>query len=123
MATNWQVLMTGAGLGFGILAIVLLLNNTNNPLLRRQLNERGYLKFLQNEVTVTMEDGNLTISRTGFTSTMSLEGFHKIAIKDAGIALFHPGARALVVLRKEYFAEEGSWEAVQTYLENVPRLI
>ena len=54
---------------------------------------------------------------------MPLEGFHKFEVKDGGTALYNPGSRALVILRKEYFPDEGSWEGVQRYLENVPRLL
>jgi len=121
--SQWQVLVTGIALGFAVLAVALILNNANNPVLRKQINERGHLKYLQNELTVVIEDGKMTTSRAGLTSTMPLEGFHKFEVKDGGTALYNPGSRALVILRKEYFPDEGSWEGVQRYLENVPRLL
>jgi hypothetical protein len=120
---QWQVLVTGIALGFALLVAVLLVSSAGNPLLRKQINERGHLKYLQNELTVVIEDGKMTTSRAGLTSTMPLEGFHKFEVKDGGTALYNPGSRALVILRKEYFTDEGSWEGVQSYLENVPRLL
>lgn len=106
-----------------LLAVSAIVGNLLAPGIRRQLNDRVFLKHFDKEVTVVLEDGVLRSSKAnGVEVSMPVDDLHVLADEPSKLTLFHPGIRMIVVLRKEDFKTDESWKQLLDIVETVPRV-